>query len=269
MRGGEMSGLVPMALRMAVVQLLRDRTAAGSRVTDSPVDPIHYFLDGLEPGGAGQAPLIAVFIESATRDCKGRDLSGVECSVNLVIWVYLPPTVVEVEDGLVLDSRSEGAATALDLISTQVRKALLFGPALWRKVYDAIVLKVDRSISRPVLVENEQGVKIMALETVLTLNVVPEPEFGRSIRGELWPSFDAAALATPDIAPLAGLIKSMIEGPEGLSDWRQIQGALGQNYAEMRAMGLVPFDATETEGEAAVLEQISTSGGNVIVPPGI
>lgn len=258
--------LVSFGLRLAVCRLLEGRTWAQERIHNSPIDPVTEVVRGDDDGTVDPRPLIAVFTNDEKGGNEGRDIGGRAGSLDLIFFIYLPPDRIEINDGdMVFESREPGGAMALDLLWHQCRTALLFGTAAWRQVYERFVNKVTDVRARPILIETERGSRIPAKEVILTLDVVPEPDLGKPMT-VAWQALDAAMRADDNAAPLADLIKGMIEQPDDLSSWELQRANLAVSEATIQALGLAPMDPTET-GEAAELEEIEFSGENVVEPP--
>lgn len=256
--------MVSFALRLAVTRLLSGNTWAGTRIMNSPLDPIAEVLEG-----GHTTPLIAVFTnDEMGKGHEGRDWGGRSRDLDIVLFIYLPPAMVTVPNGagtLSLENRSAGGATVLDLVAHQCRVALRNGPMVWRQVYEGMTIKITEERSRPILVETEKSIRIPSKEITLSMSVVPEPPIGQPIAG-WWLALDAAMRADPDAAPLADLIKTMIEAPIGLSSWQDARLNTALSEGAIRSLGIAPMDPTET-GEAALLTDIDTPGENTVVAP--
>lgn len=260
-----MSGLVAMALRVATRKILMGNTFAQNGVFDSPLDPISQLLD--TAAGSSDRPIICLYTQETSNSPKGKDLGGESLSVDLVLLCYLTPAKTEVQDGILLETRESGAAMALDILASQINRALRFGPQKWRYVFDRMVLQIEKAMSRNVLVEVEQNVKIPTLEIILSLKTIPEPTYGNPLYGA-WLEMDAAMRTDTELAGLADFIKALITEPTPVTDWRYVQAQGAYSLADVRAMGVAPVDATVTEAEeAAELEQLSTSGATIIGTP--
>lgn len=258
--------LVSFGLRLAACRLLAGQTWAQERILNSPLDPVDDVVRQDNGGAVDPRPLIAVFTNDEKGSNEGKDIGGRPGTLDLIFFIYLPPDRVEIDAGdMVFETRTPGGAMALDLIWHQCRMALLFGPTAWRAVYERFVNKVTDVRARPILIETEKGARIPAKEVVLTIDVVPEPDLGKPLNAN-WLALDAAMRADDSAAPLADLIKAMIEEPSNLASWQLERANLAVSVATIRALGLAPVDPTET-GEPAELEEIEYSGENVVAPP--
>ena len=256
--------LVGFAIRLAVQRLLVDRTWAGDRVQNSPIDPVTDLLEG----EVKDKPLIAVFTNDYEGDNEGRDIGGRTASMDLILFAYLPPTIVRIDEEageIEFEARDAGGASALDLIGHQIRTALVFGPAVWRRVYEAMVVQITKVRARPILVELDKGIRLPAREIILSLKVVPEPDIAKPL-GPHWTILHQAMLTDDNASPIADLLKNMIEQPADLPTWRQAQANLATSVETVRALGIAPVDATE-EDEAALRVQQDLVGPIETVPP--
>lgn len=258
--------LVSFGLRLAVCRLLAGQTWAQERILNSPLDPVDDVVRQDKNGAVDPRPLIAVFTNDEKGDNEGRDIGGRRGSLDLIFFVYLPPDRVEIDGGAIeFETRTPGGAMALDLVWHQCRTALLFGAPAWRAVYEKFVTKINDVRARPILIETEKGARIPAKEVILTLDVLPEPDLGKPMNPN-WLALDAAMRADDGAAPLADLIKAMIEEPANLASWQLERANLAVSEAAIRALGLAPVDLTET-GEAAELEDVTFGGTNTVVAP--
>lgn len=258
--------LVSFGLRLAVCRLLAGRTWAEERVVNSPIDPLSNVLRDDDTKAVDPRPLIAIFTNDEKGSNEGLDIGGRPGTLDLIFFIYLPPDKIVVgDDDTEFEARDSGGAMALDLVWHQCRTALLFGPEPWRKVYEKFAHKITDVRSRPILIETERGVRIPAKEVILTVDALPEPEVGKPLNPN-WSLLDTAMRADVDAAPLADLIKAMIEEPANLASWQLDRANLAVSEAAIRALGLAPIDPTET-GEAAELEDITFGGSNTVVAP--
>ncbi len=258
--------LVSFGLRLAVCRLLAGRTWAEERVVNSPIDPLSNVLRDDDTKAVDPRPLIAVFTNDEKGSNEGLDVGGRPGTLDLVFFIYLPPDKIVVgEDDTEFEARDSGGAMALDLVWHQCRTALLFGPEPWRKVYEKFAHKITDVRSRPILIETEKGIRIPAKEVILTVDALPEPDVGKPLNPN-WLALDTAMRADADAAPLADLIKAMIEEPGNLPSWQLERANLAVSEPAIRALGLAPVDLTET-GEAAELDDITFGGANTVVAP--
>lgn len=256
--------LVGFAIRLAVQRLLVDRTWAGDRVLNSPIDPVTDLLEG----EVKDKPLIAVFTNDYEGDNEGRDIGGRTASMDLVLFTYLPATVVRIDEGtgaIEFEARDAGGASALDMVAHQIRAALLFGAPAWRRVYEAMVVQITKVRARPILVELEKGLRLPARELVLSLKVLPEPDLGKPL-GPHWATLHAAMQSDVNAGPLAELLRVMIERPADLASWQAAQANLAVSEATIRALGTAPLDTGEL-AEGPDLEQADLVGDIDIAPP--
>jgi hypothetical protein len=247
-----MSNLVSFALRLIVCRALLNKTFAGARVLNQPVEP----LDDLLADGAPKIPLLAVFTSDVERDGEGRDLTGAEQTIGISIQVLIPPEV-EIA-ALAFKARGAGAAALIDFTWRQVARALVVETGPWAKLFSLFVAHIEKIMSNSVLYEvtddaTRRGLRIPAAEFSMSCRTVMEPKWGRPLANH-WLALDEAMRTEAELVPLADMVKDLIEKPDGMPNWRVIQAAFGFGDAEMRASGLMPADITES-GEPALLEE--------------
>jgi hypothetical protein len=234
--------LVSFAVRLIVTRAVTGRTFAGARVLNSPVEP----LEDLLATDAPATPLIAVFTGLDEHEAEGRDLRGGRNKLTLTIQVLIPPKLAV--GGLDFDARGPGAAAVLDFTWRQIARALAVETNPWARLFTTFVARIESITATPVLYEvdevRESRIRIPACEYVLAYHTLAEPMWGRPL-AFAWADLDAAMRTEPELIPLAGLVKDLIEKPDGMPDWRVVQAAFGWSDADIRACGLAPADATE------------------------
>lgn len=261
--------LVSFGLRLAVSRLLAGRTWAEDRIHNSPMDPVADVLCQDNNGLIDQRPLIAVFTNDEKGTNEGRDIGGRPGSLDLIFFIYMPPTTMVAEDGEIkLETRDAGGAMALDLVWHQCRAALVLGPQAWRAVYEAFVAKITDVRARPILIETEKGVRVPAKEVIVTMDVVPEPDIGKPL-SPYWQKLDTAMRADAAAAPLADIVKAMIEEPANLASWQLERANLTVSDAAIRSLGIAPIDPTETTDgpdldQADLIGDIETVGPDAV-----
>ena len=250
--------LVSLALRLVTARMLAGQTWAESHIFDSPVDPIDAATSG---GVLPDAPWLAIYTGDVTTQIPGKQTQGAEHSIDLMIYSYLPPADFAIDGGLTISARTEGGAAALDILGRQIEAALRFGAQPWTDIWQRLVVSIESSKSRPVLIELEKGPTIQCREVVYTINTVPDPNFGVPLYGG-WAMLKDAMDGDAASAPIAGLFAALIAGPADLPSWQQAEAMLGASYAAVRAAGLTPQGETET-GEPHVLAGIVLEQGTV------
>ena len=128
--------LVPFALRVCATRALQAALPANVMVIDSPQEPIDL-LDKASP-----RPIVAVYTGSAMTKLEGRNLLGGAPVVLLTVQMFLPETFAfeaSPDRVVTVDTRRQGAETALDILWRSVLLALNGSPepwaALWRGDY--------------------------------------------------------------------------------------------------------------------------------------
>lgn len=256
--------LVAQALVALTHYVLHDRTWAGDRIMEQPVDPIG---DLLEQASGGMKPVLAVYVESSKIDVDGRETQGKKGELELKVFVYISPGMTELPEGAAFTLDGRKAGLTLNVVGRQVDAALHFGNPGWIAVWNRFVISVDERMVRYMLVEIENGARVPTMEITYRCCTIPDPDFGTPIYGA-WLAFDTALrTAGGDKTLLADLIKGMIENPTGLPDYQDLQMNFGLTDAGLAATGLAPVPGAVDDDEFPVeLEEINLDQSVVIVP---
>jgi len=241
--------LPALALRLATVFALRGQTWAGAAVLDQPVNPI----EGLTRTAV---PVIAVYSGDEVAKADSRDWLAGDRTMSLVIQIYLPPDLA-VPNGPRIDALRDGGELALNLIWRQVESTLLRGASLWAALWRNLVFTVHDVSSRPYLIDIDKGPRLVARETIFSLDTIAAPGF--SAPADVWADLLTLMQSTPELEPLAGLVDSAIRGGEALPDWQQAVAILGLRDGADVALGLAPIAVTEN-GTVPVITEITING---------
>lgn len=250
--------LVALALRVATVQALKGRTIAGSRVIDSPLEPLD------EAASDERAPFIAVFIDREDSRPDVRNLLTSETrSFEIVLHVFLPERVEIEMDGqsLTFDTGDTGGELVQNLVGRQIVRALQASTGPWPDLWRRFVVKIERYLSRPYLVEISPNVRLSAREVQLTVLALDEPDFGVGVH-EPWGDLLAALReeGSADLAALADVLEMELTEPGDLPDWRRVMAALNVNRDTVARMGLAPLDG-DAGDDGALFDALEIEGG--------
>jgi hypothetical protein len=257
--------LIALATRVVLARMLTGHTWAQDQIFDQPLDPI---VETLRAADAKPRPVIAIYTSEAKGEPIGLETQGGCQKVRTNIYVYLPPSKVELPDTVTFSIDNVGSGLALSTIGRQIDAAMHFGNVDWIKVWRRFVSKVDGKTSRFVLVEVEAGVKIPCMEVVYELDCVADADFGKPLYGG-WLDLDAllrADGADSEGEMLADHIKGLIESPAGLQDYEIFQGNFGLTDAAFAATGLGPV-ATVDGGAVPPLADVDAPMDVDVVGP--
>jgi len=254
--------LLSQAILITVKNVMKGRTWAEDRILEQPIDPI---VDMLRSGPDQGKPVVAIYAEKVEGKPIGRETQGGEQSIDLKVYVYVPPTRVEVPNGMAFEIDNTGAALALNLIGRQVDASFHFGNPEWVGLFRKFVTRIESKVARFVLVEVESAVRIPCLEVSYDLVAVADADFGKPLYGA-WVELDRLLRLTEEGIHLADYLKSLIEQPSGLLDYQQFQMNYGLTDEAMRAIGLSPVILTE-EGTVPIVEDVDAPVSITIVPP--
>ena len=195
--------LVPFALRVCATRALQAALPASVVVVDSPQEP----LDSLDK--AAPRPIVAVYTGSAMTKLEGRNLLGGAPGVLLALQLFLPESFAfEAAPGqmIVVDTRRQGAETALDIFGRSALLALNSSPEPWAALWREFVPVVASIANQHYLLEMN-GVKVTARELTLECEPIHEPVPGAE-PADAW-----AALISLMRADTQG------DGLSALADW--------------------------------------------------
>jgi hypothetical protein len=176
--------LVPFALRVCATRALRAALPAAVVVVDSPQEPLDL-LDKAAP-----RPVVAVYTGSTMTRLEGRNFLGGAPVVLLALQMFLPETFAfETSPGhiVTVDTRRQGAETALDILWRDALLALNASPepwaALWREFAPVVV-----GIANQHYLLERNGVKVTAREVTIECEPIHEPVPGAE-PADAWAAF--------------------------------------------------------------------------------
>ncbi|WP_378952076.1 hypothetical protein [Mesorhizobium sp. ANAO-SY3R2] len=257
--------LISLATRTVLRQLLLGRTWAGDLVVDQPLDPI---AEVMRHATGKPAPVIAIYTAEAKGEPCGLETQGGPQAIKMMVYVYLPPSRIDLPDGVSLEIDNVGSALALNIMGRQVDAAMHFGNTDWIALWRKFVTRIAEKTSRFILVQIEQGVPIPCLEIQYELTCVADADFGKPIYGG-WLKLDALLRAKgTEGADLADLIKGLIEGPQGLPDYEQFQVNFGLSASAVDAIGIAPvLGSADDDGNVPPLNEVTGDPEITVVGP--
>lgn len=258
--------LISLATRIVLARILSGRTWAADRILDQPLDPISEVLRGAD---RKQRPVIAIYTSQAKGKPVGLETQGGVQAVTMTIYVYLPPARIDLPEEVEFAIDNVGSGLALNTMGRQIDAAMHFGHAAWIALWRRFVLHVDDKVSRFVLVQVENGVKVPCMEVVYDLNCVADADFGKPLYGG-WADLDALLRADGPATEgelLADHLKSLIELPAALQDYEVFQGNFGLSAAALDAIGVAPLATDPDDGGVPDLESVDAPMEVEIVGP--
>lgn len=162
--------LVPFAVRICTVRALQAALPESVAVIDSPQEPL-TLLDIDEP-----RPIVAVYTGATMTKYEGRNFLGGASNLSVTIQVMLPEVFsFDVGNGsIVIDTRRQGAETALDMLWRQMALALNSGNEAWGDLWRNFVVNVSVVENTSFLIERN-GVKVTAREINVKCDPIHEP----------------------------------------------------------------------------------------------
>lgn len=166
--------LVPFATRICTVRAFQAVMPETVVVIDSPQEPL-TMLDDDTP-----KPVIAVYTGASRTKYDGRNLLGGMPVLALTIQILLPETFSFSLDGgepVVIDTRRQGAETALDVFWRIGALALNSSSEPWAELWREFVLLTPAVANNSYLIER-QGVRVTAREITIECEPIHEPVLG-------------------------------------------------------------------------------------------
>lgn len=242
-------GLIRFAIRQCAARALRDATLAEDRVFLSVIDPIDTKVR------ENAAPTLIVNTDDHKIEAEGRDLTGGTGRLDLVIEAVIAGKVVtEGKDGagqtveVTIIEADSGMDLTLDILEHQVTRAFL-ADGVWPELLRRFIPSVHMRLSRRGA--DASGVRWAARQITITCDTLAEPVGGEALAaGSVWADFLAAMQADTALAPIAPLIRGVLEGDS--RDWRRGAAMLGLSEDMAVAAGFGPLVTDEDEASIDV-----------------
>lgn len=242
-------GLIRFAVRQCAARALRGATLAEDRVFLSVIDPLDTKI------GETRAPMLIVNTDDHKTAAEGRDITGGEHHLDLVIEATIASKVVtsgvdgqgEAVEVTIIEADS-GMDLTLDILEHQITRALL-APGLWPDLFRRFVPVVHSRNSRRG--SDASGVRWAARQITITCDALSEPVGGEALSaGSVWGDFIAAMEGDAALAPVAPLIRGVIDGDA--REW--VRGAAMLNISHDIAVeaGFAPMVTTPQGGSVLV-----------------
>lgn len=253
--------LARLAMRIAAARALRGSTLAEGRVYDSAIAPIDQTI------AEERQPILIVTTDDHEMEVTGRDLFHGNVSCDLVIEAAIAarvevPAGDDGESMIAIPHTDEGMELALDIMEHQIMAALTRERSDWSRVWMKLVPRISRRLSRRGA-SVEKGVRFAARQIVLTCDLIEAPTDGAAIgTGTAWADLLGVMASDADLAPIADMLRSEIEG-EPLTDWRRAANVLGIHLETADAIGLGPL--ADLTGDPVSFEELELTGGPELV----
>lgn len=249
--------LARLAMRIAAARALRGSTLAETRVFDSAIVPIDQTI------AQERQPILIVTTDDHEMEVTGRDLFHGNVSCDLVIEAAIAARVEvsAMDDGetmIAIPHTDEGMELALDIMEHQIMTALTRERSDWSRVWMKLVPRISRRLSRRGA-SVEKGVRFAARQIILTCDLIEAPSDGAEIGiGAAWADLLGVMASDADLAPIAAMLRSEIEG-DPLADWRRAANMLGIHLETADAIGLGPLP--DLSGDPVSFEELELTGG--------
>lgn len=239
--------LARIALRIAAVEAVRDKTDFGDSVFDSRIgvfDDLGQIADKV----AGKKPFIAVYSDAGREeavDLNTRSLNANGATVLLFetgIAESMALTDPDTDEQVlvtgvpVTDSAME---FQLDLVARQITDALTDQNDDWAEIFRGLCYRVER-IERA-RTSSADGTRVAAHQIKLTVELIEDPVRGEPLAEDApFARFLAKLETMPAPYPVyAAMMRAQIEGSN--RPWEAAQRRLGMTRDELLALGLGPI----------------------------
>ena len=255
-----------LAIRIATVEALKGKTLVGNNVLDSEIGALDVAADGSIRTDT-QKPFLSVYTDGskaegdldarALHDCGRLDLT-IEAGITAAMVETDPDTGESRIAGIGIPAADPAMEMYLDCVDRQVVTALTDPDNEWADLWRGLSL-------RAVTVERRRtadatGVRIAAHQTVIALDLLPEPAMAEPLEAgtpfdRFLAKLDAARVPNPDydgddpespetiadpvMTAKATLIRSLLSG--SWRAWEASQIWWGLSRDELRALGLGPL----------------------------
>lgn len=248
-------GLIRFAVRQCAARALRNSTLADDRVFLSVIDPLDTKVKET------RAPMLIVNTDDHKQSAEGFDLTGGDHSLDLVVEATIAARVTTTgKDGegeevaVTIIEADSGMDLTLDIIEHQITRALL-GPDPWAVLLRQFITSVSQRISRRGA--DASGIRWAARQITITCDTLAEPVGGENVdAGSVWGDFIAAMEADAGLAPMAPLIRGVIEG-DG-RDWVRSAAMLGISEDVAERVAIAPM-VTGEDGQPVQLDVVVAS----------
>lgn len=278
--------LARIALRMATIAALKGKTLVDGNVLDSEITALDADADGNLTTDQ-QKPFITVYTNGGTdeasrlADARGLHRSG---RTELVIEMAVAATMIyrndagdkEVAAGI--PATDDAFEFLLDVLGRQVANALSDPRDPWAEIWRGLsssVVKIERKRT-----SDATGTRIAAHQTVITLDLLPDPVFGEPVaETSIWarffdklaeptvanpghdpddPDSGLALIVDPAIAAKAVMLQSLIGDTSGALMHEAQRRRFGLTLDEARALmdiAVEPAEATEPDIQSVTVER--------------
>jgi hypothetical protein len=231
--------LAEFATRLIFQFAIRNRTWAGPKVLNSPIDPLSELMDEK----TDFTPLIAVYSDDTEIVVKGQELSTAGAKSGLTISIYVPPSAILTLGGHEIELQGRGplASFAIDVIAYQIRQALLDPNNPWGRLWARFVPKIEKISLSPPFLEGDKGVRIPTRAMLIEYTAMSDPVAGKPIT-ETWRALLDAMMAEPKTKLLGQMLESAIQNPAVAPDWQRVMMLLGLSDETALAAGIRPLE---------------------------
>ena len=229
--------LCRLALRHCAVKALTGQTIVGANVTDSDFTALDLTPDG-QLSTERDRPFVLVYTDESRAtetDIRSLRQNGeldfvIEYGVASAMTVIDEETGESVIDGMNIPPTDANLEAALDLMDRQVMSVLAGADGwaeLWRGLSDGVT-----KIERRRRASSDEGVRIAARQTRITLTAKPDPVPGQALAAtSIWARFRAAL----DDDAVRAMVDAMLG--EAQPEWKAVIAGRGMTAGEAKALG--------------------------------
>lgn len=253
--------LLQFAIRVCTVRALQASLPASVAVLDSPQEPITLLdEDPLHP-------IVAVYTGATVTKYDGRNFLGGTTGLTVAIQFLLPETFAfDVgEDEITIDTRRQGAETALDVLWRKASLALNGSTEPWAALWREFVTMIAGIELNSFLIERN-GVRVTAREAAIRCEPIHEPVPGGdpSLAWETLLTRMRADQKADGLSYLADWIEAEIRGGENMTQGERDAAYIGLSRYVAQTVAVIQKvqDVNNQPGPADIEEPVPPAPGD-------
>lgn len=244
-------------LRQITLKAIMGRTMAEDRVRDSSIQNLEAALEN------APKPIALVYTDDSDFVPIGRELTGGQGTQHLVILISNsgfvkikkekenPDDEDEEEGAFIFPVTDETLEMSLDIMESQIQRALNDPQNPWADLWMKIVSKVEKWSSNRGQ-SDKKGTRFAARQIIMQIETLHDPVPGGELEG-VWPEIIAAIKADPDpdFAGLGAIVEDYLTG-KPMGSIRRKGLDLGMPYSSLEGIGV---GAIVPDGEGGSLPE--------------
>jgi hypothetical protein len=233
--------LARLAIRIATVEALKGATFVDGNVLDSQIGALDVAVDGSVRSDQ-EKPFLSVYTDGAKVEDNLSLRPLHQCGqVDITVEAGITTAMVETDEdtgesqivGIGIPATDPAMEMFLDCIDRQVANALTDPDNEWAELWRGLssgIVKVERKRT-----SDSTGTRIAAHQTVITLNLLPDPAFGEPVaETSVWAKL--IAKLEDESSPYLSVMQDLIGAGEAETSASTHQRRFGMTLDEVRAL---------------------------------